>query len=270
MGIYLTQDCLHNLNLGVLIIKPYSQGINNLKMAFSSIAYVNELSRNSVKKNLYPASLNLRAKHFIAGIALIIPIINILALFILRSSDLHIQKSASKIQAAFRRFNASKTLEKKKSAAVLIQSTFRGWKKRKAYLAKKKAAIKIQSTFRGWRTRKELAKNLLVKTEGEKNGSVKNTGLVPQCLHLLQKTQRLIQRPEVQDLVSKKTKVDIRSATASVDNAKGAVIALCHRKFQISAYLATMAVGHAINATFKLFVPPGVGELERATRYSLG
>jgi hypothetical protein len=79
---YLTLDCLNAPKIEVATIKPYEEAIYHwqeaLKPCFDS-------QSNNVSS---PISLKERVKHILIGILLFIPIINVIAIFILRHIDL--------------------------------------------------------------------------------------------------------------------------------------------------------------------------------------
>lgn len=230
MEIYVTKNCLQDVNFNTLFIEPYKVGVENLKRTFLDNYSINE------EKNVAPPSLATRVKHFGAGILLLIPIINAFAMALFRLIDLDTIK--------------------KNCAATKIQTAFRGFRARKLYkdYQKNKAAIKIQSLFRGWRVRKEHAE--LKKAKQKSSG-------------LFAKAKKFLFGKNGQALVKAQTKIDPMQAAGCLVNLQTACQALGQKKFKASAYFASLAVMNGINATCSLFAPPGTGQLEKANQYAL-
>ncbi|GIY87946.1 abnormal spindle-like microcephaly-associated protein homolog [Caerostris darwini] len=65
---------------------------------------------------------------------------------------IYLNKQACVIQAAFRRFKASKYQQRRQEAIVLLQSHVRKWLQRKEYLKLRSSAIKVQQRWRARRT----------------------------------------------------------------------------------------------------------------------
>lgn len=243
---YLSTDCLNDSLSHLLIVKPYQQGLNNIKYYFKSRVIDNYLylEDDELINNKQKALLKNRIKHFVVGLILLIPVINSLAIYILWKID-------------------KKTREE---AATKIQTNVRGWLARKKLkLIKKeiKAALTIQTAYKKWIKRKqELKKSLAITShpvqEAEKLGEAPGG-------YLQKLAKGLINAKMIRDLSSSLTGVNMEQVTSFLQCSKASLSALSRGKKKIGATLAMQALGHGLNATVKLFVPPEVLKMDKLT-----
>lgn len=283
MDIYLTNSSLKKIDFNILFIQPYHVGVMNLKRAFCKNYFIN------ANHSISPPSLKSRVKHFAVGIALIIPIINTVAIALLRKADLKKielnKKAATNIQCAFRQFKAKKIKEAKLKAKKAKEAELKAQEEAK----RNEAAKKIQNAFRKYKEKKEYkvrkakkaAAELKAKEEEKRNDAAKK---IQAAFHkwkakkaakprktwaLWQKGKKLFVNPYIQAMIEKQTKVNVGLATQSFVNLSEAARALSKQQFTLSAYYASLAMMGGFNATFKLFLPPGTSEMDKAYKYAL-
>jgi hypothetical protein len=177
---YLPPEYLGSPSAALVLIKPYKLGCDLLNLAIDP-KLILQLSNQNVTPG---ALLKERVKLFFVGLALLIPIVNTIAILILRclekqdpsqndkkitnaivkpivsdiidlslAKETKREKAAIKIQTIFRSKSLRKTFKKTVSAARTLQNFY---KIVKTYKILKSAAIKIQRAFRKTHPRKPV------------------------------------------------------------------------------------------------------------------
>lgn len=270
MDTYLTNNCLTKLGYSELLIQPYSIGTKNVKRAFLNNYIFNKT------QSLSAPSLKSRITHLTVGILLLIPIINCIALILLRNHDLKVMRrktrAAVKIQSTFRQFKAKKIFQAKKAAklkaeaeeahrnkaAKTIQNAFHKFKAKKEkktmnaleeVIRQHEAAIIIQTAFRNWKAKK--------------------AGKKPQPLSLWQRGKKLFWNRNVQETTERLTKVNMGQAYGCLLNASEATKALGNQQYKTSAYYAALALVGGLNASIRLFIPSEISHMNKAYQFAL-
>ncbi|MBA3721541.1 MAG: hypothetical protein H0W88_03975 [Parachlamydiaceae bacterium] len=269
---YLTQDCQQSSFLSTTVIKPYWQAANNIKMSFATIPAIKNIA-NSTPHPYFPSLAN-RIKHFMAGIILIVPIINAIAMLVLRGIDRKTMRSVVIIQALYRGRKVRKEIQLQHFAAIKIQSVFRSFRVRKTIARQTKAAIKIQSVYQGWKIRQ-----LLKKAKAAKANQVTVT-IIDKPLEkpvkpkkpigVLNTIGKIVHNKGIENAVSTLTGINLKQAKSSISHFKTSIKAFSQRKYKVGLMFSMMAVGEAMNSVMKAFMPKRLNELNRLNRYSTG
>lgn len=214
---YLSTYCLNDSLYRLLIMRPYRQGFNNIQSAF----------KKNVIQQSYSRSLTNRIKHFVVGLLLLVPIINSLAIYILRNTE-----------------------KKNHEAAVKIQKNVRGWlaKKKLKRLKETQAAIKIQTAYKNWMQRKQKVNK------------------PDKPMNPLAKLMKIyITKKSITNLCSSISGVNMEQAKRFIDCSTASIAQISKGQMKASGVLAVQALCYGLNATVKLFVPNEVFKLDTLT-----
>jgi hypothetical protein len=278
---HLTLDCLKAPLFEVATIKPYEQSIYHWQEAFRP----NHTSK--IGLTFPPIPLAERIKHILIAFCLMIPLINTIAIFILRHLDNQIDrnKPATRIQAFYKMFKAKEKLKQIKSA-IKIQRCYRKFR------PKLHAAIKIQSfgrmicaknEFNKLKTaalRDRLGEKLIIKFLQLKRG-IKAVKMIQTHYRahltakgfyskkhgpdLSDKALKMIFSAEGQKMIAKTTGIKLDSAVFSAANVVGAVKSLKQGKFRLAYIQTWLALGNGVQAISNILIPK---ELKLITKYS--